>query len=66
MNGMAGIGRKLYQEMTDWRRRLHRFPEFGFDVHHTAALIAALLRDWGLDVHEGIGNTALADQQLAS
>lgn len=37
------------------RRHLHAHPELGADVPETAALVAALLRRWGYEVHEGIG-----------
>lgn len=42
----------------DWtalRRAFHRAPELGFAEHKTKAAIARHLRDWGLEVHEGVG-----------
>ncbi len=42
-------------EMTGWRRHLHRHPELKFDCHGTAAFIVERLREFGVDeVHEGI------------
>src|SRR5690606_35919816 len=42
------------------RRDLHRAPELLYDVHGTAARIAAELRSIGVDeVHEGIGKTGV-------
>ncbi|WP_027552328.1 M20 aminoacylase family protein [Bradyrhizobium sp. Cp5.3] len=50
----------LDREMTEWRRDLHRHPEFGFEERRTAAFVAAKLREFGLDdVTEGIGGTGV-------
>jgi amidohydrolase len=49
----------LLETMGEWRRHMHRHPETEFAVHETAAFIASLLRGWGLEVHEGIGQTGL-------
>lgn len=42
-----------------WRRHLHACPELGFGEHETAAFVAARLREFGLDVTEGIGGTGV-------
>ena len=48
------------EDMTAWRRRLHAQPETGFDCGATAAFVAGLLREWGVDeVHEGIAGTGV-------
>ncbi|MCP3473447.1 M20 family metallopeptidase [Bradyrhizobium sp. CCGUVB1N3] len=50
----------LDREMTEWRRDLHRHPEFGFEERRTAAFVAAKLREFGLDdVAEGVGGTGV-------
>ena len=49
----------LQAQMTAWRRDLHRHPEFGFEEHRTAALIARTLRGLGIEVAEGIGGTGV-------
>jgi hippurate hydrolase len=47
-------------EMTGWRRHLHRIPELKFDCHDTAAFIAARLREFGVDeVHDGIATSGI-------
>ncbi|MER8677459.1 MULTISPECIES: amidohydrolase [unclassified Mesorhizobium] len=58
---MAELDRDvLKQEMTGWRRDLHAHPEFGFEEKHTAAFVAAKLREFGLDdVAEGVGGTGV-------
>ena len=49
----------LQAEMTAWRRDLHAHPEFGFEERRTAGFVAAKLREFGLDVVEGIGGTGV-------
>lgn len=47
---------ELSAEMTTWRRDFHEHPEVMFDVHRTAATVAAKLREFGCDeVVEGVG-----------
>lgn len=41
--------------MTQLRRDLHRHPELGFNETRTKAVVAARLRELGLEVHEGAG-----------
>tara|TARA_R110002110_G_scaffold16086_8_gene70543 strand:+ start:10928 stop:12136 length:1209 start_codon:yes stop_codon:yes gene_type:complete len=51
LNAIAGYG----EEMTAWRKHLHRNPEIGFECHETAAFIVQRLREFGVDeIHEGI------------
>lgn len=49
----------LEREMTGWRRDLHAHPEFGFEEKRTSAFVAAKLREFGLDVAEGVGGTGV-------
>ena len=49
----------LTPEFVGWRRHLHSFPELAFEEHKTAAFIAEKLREFGLEVHEGIGGTGV-------
>ena len=37
------------------RQEFHRFPELGFKEERTKAKVATLLREMGLEVHEGVG-----------
>jgi hippurate hydrolase len=41
------------------RRDLHAYPELAFEEHRTSGVVAAALRDCGLEVHEGIGGTGV-------
>lgn len=47
-------------EIALWRQDLHAHPELQFEVHRTAAFVAAQLRAFGCDaVVEGIGRTGV-------
>ena len=47
---------KLDQDkLTELRRDFHQFPELGFEEKRTKSRVAELLRDFGLEVHEGVG-----------
>ena len=51
---------EMQDEITEWRRHLHTIPEILYDVHKTAAFVAAKLREFGCDeVVEGIGKTGV-------
>ena len=46
-------------EMISIRHQIHRNPEVGFEETQTAALVAEKLREFGLDVTEGIAKTGI-------
>jgi hippurate hydrolase len=50
---------ELAGEMSAVRRDLHRHPELAYEENRTASVVAKTLRDWGIDVHEGIGKTGV-------
>ncbi|MGR3620781.1 amidohydrolase [Pseudophaeobacter sp.] len=45
----------LYARLTRMRHAFHRDPELGFCEERTKARVAQILRDLGLEVHEGVG-----------
>jgi hippurate hydrolase len=49
----------LERDMAAWRRDLHAHPEFGFEEKRTSAFVAGKLREFGLEVAEGIGGTGV-------
>ncbi|MCA3664051.1 MAG: M20/M25/M40 family metallo-hydrolase, partial [Methylobacterium sp.] len=50
----------LQDEVAGWRRDFHAHPELGYEVHRTAGIVAAKLREFGCDeVTEGIGKTGV-------
>ena len=43
----------------EWRHRLHRIPETGFEESATADAVAAILTELGIDVVRGVGRTGV-------
>jgi hippurate hydrolase len=41
------------------RRDIHAHPELGFEEHRTSKIVAQLLSEWGIEVHEGIAGTGV-------
>lgn len=50
---------QLERDMIAWRQDFHAHPEFGFEEKRTAAIVAAKLREFGLEVAEGVGGTGV-------
>ncbi len=50
---------RYHPELTEIRRDIHAHPEMGLEEVRTAALVAAKLREWGVDVTEGVGKTGV-------
>ena len=59
-----------HQHILDWlsdvasdlhavRQDIHAHPELGFEENRTSALVAQSLKDWGFEVHTGIGHTGV-------
>ncbi len=55
MNPLLERVGQLQPELTAIRRDIHAHPELGMEEHRTSALVAAKLREWGLEVTEGVG-----------
>ncbi len=51
--------RSYHEELTAIRRDIHAHPEMGLEETRTAALVAAKLREWGIEVTEGVGITGV-------
>ncbi len=47
------------EDMTAWRRDIHRHPEIAFEEHRTAEVVAGKLAEWGIDVHRGLAGTGV-------
>lgn len=46
-------------EFTAIRQHIHQYPELGFEENETSRLVAEYLRQWGYEVHEGVGGTGV-------
>ncbi len=49
----------LHTAMREWRRHLHQYPETAFEETQTAQFVADKLREFGLQVHQGLGRTGV-------
>ncbi len=49
----------LAPRMTEWRHRIHAWPELGFEEERTSALVVEVLSGLGLQVHAGLGDTGV-------
>jgi amidohydrolase len=49
----------LQDQLVEWRRHLHRFPELGFKEHLTAAFVQEKLTAWGIAHQSGIAGTGV-------
>jgi hippurate hydrolase len=58
MNILPSIG-QLENQMTEWRRHLHRNPELGFEEIETARFVADKLCSFGIETVEGVGRTGV-------
>ena len=50
---------ELAVHLSEVRHDLHRHPELAYGEKRTASVVAKLLREWGIEVHEGIGKTGV-------
>ncbi|MFM9883931.1 MAG: M20 aminoacylase family protein [Burkholderiales bacterium] len=57
-NPVASI-RSFHSDLVAIRRDIHAHPEPGLEEHRTAARVALLLEDYGIEVHTGIGKTGV-------
>ncbi len=56
---MLDEAQAIKEQLSQWRRTIHRRPELGFGVQHTAELVATVLAELGLDVRTGVGKTGI-------
>lgn len=59
LKSLAVLAEPHVAHVVELRRKLHRVPEPGFCETETAALISEELRDLGLEVRTGIGETGI-------
>jgi amidohydrolase len=56
---MLDEAQAIKEQLTQWRRTIHRRPELGFGVQRTAEFVATVLAELGLDVRTGVGKTGV-------
>ena len=48
-----------HNDLTGWRRDIHAHPELGFQENRTSDLVAAKLKEFGIEVHRSVGKTGV-------
>jgi amidohydrolase len=51
--------KQFHDEMTEWRRDIHQHPELKFEENCTADLVAAKLKEFGIEIHRGLAKTGV-------
>ncbi len=49
------LTQSLDTQMREWRHDFHQHPELNFDLKYTSPKVTELLKNFGLETHEGIG-----------
>ncbi len=49
----------FHADMTAWRHEIHAHPETAFEEHRTSAFVAARLKEFGVEVHQGLAGTGV-------
>ena len=51
--------KKLHNQLADWRQDLHMNPQISFEEVYASNKVATLLKEFGLEVHQGIAKTGV-------
>ena len=51
--------KSLHNQLVEWRQDLHMHPQIGFEEEYASKKVASLLKDFGLEVYEGIAKTGV-------
>ena len=51
--------KSLHNQLVEWRQDLHMHPQIGFEEEYASKKVASLLKDFGLEVFEGIAKTGV-------
>ena len=49
----------ISEELIEWRRDFHMYPEIGFELHRTSKIVADELEKMGYRVRRGVGKTGI-------
>jgi metal-dependent amidase/aminoacylase/carboxypeptidase family protein len=63
--GMQALDSYDGARVAEWRRHLHSIPEPGFAEVKTSAFVAARLKEMGMEVHSGVGQTGVVGVSAA-
>jgi hippurate hydrolase len=51
--------KSLHNQLIEWRQDFHMYPELGFEENRTSSRVATLLKEFGLEVHQGMAKTGV-------
>ena len=49
----------LHNQLVEWRHDLHMHPQISFEEEYASNKVATLLKDFGVEVHQGIAKTGV-------
>ena len=49
----------LHNQLTEWRHDLHMNPQISFEEEYASNKVANLMREFGIEVHQGIAKTGV-------
>ena len=59
MTRLTSYTEAMQATMQAWRHDIHRHPELAFEEQRTAKKVAALLTEFGIELHTAVGNTGV-------
>ena len=59
LSWILGEAKSIEDEIIEWRRRIHMYPELGYQEKRTAKLVEEKLREWGYEVETGVAETGV-------
>ena len=51
--------KNLHNQLVEWRQDLHMNPQISFEEEYASNKIVTLLKDFGIEVHQGIAKTGV-------
>ena len=49
----------LHNQLVEWRHDLHMHPQISFEEEYASNKVVNLLKDFGIEVHQGIPKTGV-------
>ena len=49
----------LHNQLVEWRHDLHMHPQISFEEEYASNKVVNLLKDFGIEVHQGIAKTGV-------
>ncbi len=59
LQDILNMARDISNNIIEWRRQIHMYPELGYQEYRTSELIAKKLEKWGYEIRKGIAKTGV-------